>query len=190
MKNPDQILRWSYPLAREWVIKNLVPLGINSSRKFGSYKKSGKYLPTHFPKSPDDYFRHRNTWKGWGDFFGYPDHRPSKKYVDYQRASIVTKQANIKNSSDYKKWKDRPYILPARPDQYYKDQWTGWKEFLGSNYKIQTKRYSKLSEEDVRIIKHQLKMGISGAFLAKYFRVSEMQISRIKHGENWKEITV
>jgi hypothetical protein len=31
-------------------------------------------------------------------------------------------------------------------------------------------------------------MGISGAILAKTFRVSEMQISRIKRGENWNEI--
>ena len=31
-------------------------------------------------------------------------------------------------------------------------------------------------------------MGISGAVLAKTFKVSEMQISRIKHGENWNDI--
>ena len=31
-------------------------------------------------------------------------------------------------------------------------------------------------------------MGIPGAILARTFKVSEMQISRIKRGENWNEI--
>jgi hypothetical protein len=33
-----------------------------------------------------------------------------------------------------------------------------------------------------------LNMGIPGAVLARTFKVSEMQISRIKHGENWNDI--
>ncbi len=50
------------------------------------------------------------------------------------------------------------------------------------------RHYTKLNIADVRIIKHQLNMGVPGAVLARTFKVSEMQISRIKRGENWNDI--
>lgn len=194
MKNisdPDKVLKWSYGMAREWVIENLVPKGVSSSRKFVTYKKSGGYLPRHFPKSPDDYFRNRNTWKGWKDFLGNPDQSRTKQYVDYDRAALLCRQNGIRNSSDYRNWKDRPYTLPPRPDQFYKGKWKGWKDFLGNLYHIPKHRnYCKLSTEDVKIIRHQLGLGVPGATLAKFFKVSEMQISRIKRGENWGDIDV
>jgi hypothetical protein len=99
-------------------------------------------------------------------------------------------QANgIKNSIEYRTWAKRPDKLPARPDQYYRNEWSSWKSFLGEHYAIPKRQvYSKLKESDVRIIKHQLKLGVSGAALARTFGVSEMQISRIKKGENWAEV--
>jgi len=33
-----------------------------------------------------------------------------------------------------------------------------------------------------------LALGVSGAILARTFGVSEMQISRIKNGENWAKV--
>ncbi len=44
---------------------------------------------------------------------------------------------------------------------------------------------SKLNREDVKHIKKQIKMGIPLRTIARFFRVSEMQINRIKTGENW-----
>ncbi len=44
---------------------------------------------------------------------------------------------------------------------------------------------SKLNKEDVKHIKKQIKMGIPLRTIARFFRVSEMQINRIKTGENW-----
>lgn len=46
--------------------------------------------------------------------------------------------------------------------------------------------YTKLTKEHVDFIRKQLKKGIPGSILAKQFNVSQMQISRIKHGENWQ----
>ena len=78
--------------------------------------------------------------------------------------------------------------MPARPEYFY-TEWQGWSDFLGEKYsKPIVKGYCKLKESDVRIIKHQLNMGVSGAVLARTFKVSEMQISRIKSGENWSDI--
>ncbi len=186
--NYDNVLKWSYALAQKWVLDNLVPLGVDSSRKFDTYKKEGKYLPKHFPKRPDDYFRTRKTWKGWVDFFGYPTHNLKRDYYNYDTASKVTRQAGIKNSKEFKNWKKRPEKVPSRPDQFY-EEWKNWKDFLGEKYFITKPRnYSKLNETDVKIIKHQLSIGVPGAALARHFKVSEMQISRIRSGENWSDV--
>lgn len=48
--------------------------------------------------------------------------------------------------------------------------------------------YSKLKPEEVALIKSMLKRGVKQKLIAKMFCVSEMQITRIKRGENWAEI--
>lgn len=48
--------------------------------------------------------------------------------------------------------------------------------------------YSKLKKEEVALIKSMLERGVKQKLIAKMFCVSEMQITRIKRGENWKEI--
>ena len=182
----DNVVKWSYKLASEWVINNLVPLGVISARKFEKYKRNGKYLPANFPRIPDDYFTRKGTWKGWRDFLGYPQQK--RTYLSYEKASSLVQRRGIKSSKIFLKWKDRPFDIPSRPDLHYKE-WKSWNDFLGKEINPLSKRtYSKLNETDVRIIKHQLRIGVSGAVLAREFGVSEMQISRIKSGENWAYI--
>ena len=184
----DAVLKWSYSLASKYAIEYLVPVGVISARKFDAYKRAKKPLPKKFPRIPDEYFSRKGSWKGWRDFLGYPEHKRSRFYLNYRDASRVAREASIKNSKEYIGWKDRPSNLPSRPEYFYQE-WKGWKDFLGASYKAPDPRhYTKLKVSDVRIIKHQLKMGIPGSVLAKTFKVSEMQISRIKHGENWNDI--
>jgi hypothetical protein len=184
----DKVINWSYTLAKEYVIKFLVPQGVLSSRKFEEYKKQNKYLPSNFPRRPDDYFKLRGTWKGWDDFLGFPERKFGEKYYDYKTAMTVTQKAGITNSNHFRNWKARPKRIPSRPDLYYKE-WSNWQEFLGDNYKKEKKvTHRKLSESDIKIIKHQLSLGVQGSVLAKHFNISEMQISRIKRGINWKNI--
>jgi len=186
----DNIIQWSYSLARTWAIENLVEQGVTSARKFDQYKKAKKYLPKHFPKIPDEYFIRRESWKGWKHFLGNPKTNNKKSFVNYEVASKISVENNIRNSVDYRNWKKRPDNLPARPELQYKE-WSSWESFLGNSYKQDSPKHnSKLKESDVRIIKHQLKMGIAGSVLAKAFNVSEMQISRIKSGENWSNVSV
>ena len=49
---------------------------------------------------------------------------------------------------------------------------------------------SKLKESDVRQLKLMLAKGITQSIIAKMFRISEMQVTRIKRGENWGHITI
>jgi hypothetical protein len=185
----DNVLRWSYKLATIWVKENLVQQGINSSRKFELYKRQGNYLPKNFPRKPDEYFKKTGIWKGWSDFFGKDGIHADKHYLSYDDAAKLCRKLNIKNSIEYRTWKNRPDKLPARPDQYYKNDWKTWVSFLGDNYSLPERKVSsKLNSKDVRIIRHQLNLGISGSVLAKTFGVSEMQISRIKNGENWAKV--
>ncbi|MBN1182463.1 MAG: hypothetical protein JXB49_09270 [Bacteroidales bacterium] len=184
----DAILKWSYALAKQYIMEHLVPIGVTSARKFDQYKKQGKYLPKRFPRIPDEYFKRKGSWKGWRDFLGNPEQSRSKNFLPYRDAARVAREHKIKNSKDYMKWRARPGNLPSRPEYFY-NEWKGWETFLGESYeKPKPRNYAKLNVTDVRIIKHQLQMGISGAVLAREFGVSEMQISRIKHGENWNDI--
>ena len=184
----DNILTWSYQLASKWVTDNLVPQGVTSSRKFDEYKRKGKYLPANFPRIPDEYFQRKGTWKGWLDFLGYPKQPKRSFFIPYQQAMVLARKAGIKNSTEYRNWKDRPTTMPARPEITYKE-WEDWPKFLGENYrKPDPVRNTKLRLSDVRIIKHQLQLGVPGAVLARMFNVSEMQIRRIRSGEHWSTI--
>ncbi len=185
----DNVIKWSYRLASLWIKENLIPMGINSSRKFESYKREGNYLPKNFPRKPDEYFKKIGVWKGWSDFFGKDGIHFDRSYLTYEEASKLCKRLGVKNSIEYRTWKNRPAKLPARPDQYYKEKWSSWSEFLGDCYELPERKVaSKLKKSDVRIIKHQLGLGVSGSVLARTFGVSEMQISRIKNGENWAKV--
>ncbi len=184
----DAIISWSYSLAKKWVQDNLIPQGVTSKRKFEQYKQDGYYLPKYFPRIPDEYFKRRGSWQGWRNFFGYPEQKRGKHFVSYKDASRIAKMHRIKNCKEYRNWESRPANLPARPELYY-EEWTNWKDFLGNQYeKPKLRNASKLSISDIRIIKHQLKLGIPGSVLARTFGVSEMQISRIKKEENWSDI--
>jgi len=184
----DNVVRWSYSLAKKYAMEKLVPQGVTSARKFDTFKRNLKPLPKRFPRIPDEYFTRKGTWKGWRDFLGNPNQKRSRHYLSFKDAARVAREAGIKNSKEYLQWKERPANLPARPE-YFFVEWDGWKDFLGTSYQAPDPRhYTKLSISDVRIIKHQLNMGVSGAVLARTFKVSEMQISRIKRGENWNDI--
>lgn len=47
---------------------------------------------------------------------------------------------------------------------------------------------SNLKEEDVAVLKSMLKKGITQSYIAKMFCISEMQVTRIKRGENWGHV--
>lgn len=49
-------------------------------------------------------------------------------------------------------------------------------------------RNSKLDVSQVEQIKAMLERGVKGKLIAKMFKVSEMQITRIKRGENWGNV--
>lgn len=49
-------------------------------------------------------------------------------------------------------------------------------------------KYSKLTESDVMLLKSMLERGVVQSKIAKLFCISEMQVTRIKRGENWGHV--
>ena len=49
---------------------------------------------------------------------------------------------------------------------------------------------SKLKEKDVMLLKSMLQRGVSQSQIAKMFCISEMQVTRIKRGENWGHVVL
>lgn len=49
---------------------------------------------------------------------------------------------------------------------------------------------NKLSEKDIVQLKTMLKRGVQQSTIAKLFSISEMQVTRIKRGENWGHVKV
>lgn len=49
---------------------------------------------------------------------------------------------------------------------------------------------TNLKEKDIVVLKQMLNRGIKQNVIAKLFHISEMQVTRIKRGENWKNVKV
>ena len=49
-------------------------------------------------------------------------------------------------------------------------------------------RYSKLKATDVKLLKSMLERGVRQNMIARMFCISEMQVTRIKRGENWAHV--
>ena len=59
----------------------------------------------------------------------------------------------------------------------------------GSQFK-RPMRNSKLKESDIKLLKSMLQRGVIQSVIAKLFCISEMQVTRIKRGENWGHVQI
>ncbi len=74
-------------------------------------------------------------------------------------------------------------------------KWVSKKELMKQQAKRNSKsfdrsiiRNSKLKEEDVAVLKALIQRGVTNVEIAKLFCISEMQVTRIKRGENWGHV--
>jgi len=58
----------------------------------------------------------------------------------------------------------------------------------GNSRNTKAVKYSKLEESDIMLLKSMLQRGVMQSKIAKLFRISEMQVTRIKRGENWGHV--
>lgn len=96
--------------------------------------------------------------------------------------TIVTHlDGNLKNNY----YKNLKWITKEEAHKKYSDKMIERGKRLSRKQLTTT---SKLKEHDVKHIKTMLNRGVTQNVIAKLFKVSEMQISRIKRGENWGDV--
>jgi len=167
----DKKKEWTYQEAKAWVLKYLIPQGITSLNQFKEYKRSEKYLPLNFPKVPDEYFGRRKKWKGWRDFLGYTKQIYGNQKLSFLEAAICVRENNIKTREQYEAWEDRPQNMPKNPKNTYEKEWVSWENFFLADIEIIKNQVYTLTQSDIRIIKHQLAMGVSPTDLSRFLEI-------------------
>lgn len=105
---------------------------------------------------------------------------------DLDKTFIIHKDfVKENNTVDNLEWANQKE-LSERANKHPKTILHNFKRTSGES--LQSATNAKLTEKDVLYIKTKLKKGITAKALAKRFDVSEMQIHRIKTGENWKHV--
>ncbi len=104
--------------------------------------------------------------------------KPSEKYT------IVTHlDRNLKNNHVSNLQWLTPEEAGKRNGEFFKKIFTG-KKLPGERH------HTKLKEQDVVQLKKMLQKGIPQSKIAKLFCISEMQVTRIKRGENWGDVKI
>ena len=104
--------------------------GIQTSRAFKAWSRSGK-RPDNFPSAPDRTYK--EEWTGWGDFLG-----TGRKWMSFEEAQTFIRNEGIQTKREFEEWSrsgKRPEDFPSAPHQTYKEEWTGWGDFLGTGRK-------------------------------------------------------
>ena len=124
--------------------------GIQTSREFRKWIQSDQ-RPENFPSTP--YKVYRSQWTGWGDFLGTRNTANRKQeWMSYQEARTFIQNQGIQTSTEFHKWSasdQRPENFPSTPNVTYKDQWTSWSDFLGTE-NISTKSRNRMSYRETK----------------------------------------
>lgn len=116
----------SFEQAKEFVHN----LGLQTLVQWQKYCVHGE-KPDNIPACPGRIYK--DQWKGWGDWLSTGRvATQDKKFQSFDNARAFARTLKLNNSVEWAKWaKNKPDSIPRRPDFLYKDQWKGWKDWLG-----------------------------------------------------------
>ena len=133
--------------------------------------KNFKFIQLLYNGKINRFYIHKLVAKVWLN-------RPSEKHT------IVTHlDRNLRNNHFSNLQWLTPEEAGKRNGEYYKKIFTG-KTLPGERH------HTKLKVSDVIHLKKMLLRGVPQSKIAKMFCVSEMQITRIKRGENWGDVKI
>ena len=134
--------------------------GISSAAQYIEWQKDHPDMPSH----PDQTYKAQ--WKGWGYFLGTGRVIGGKEdFLSFEKAREKTRLAGILSRAQYKEWqKDHP-DMPSHPDQFYKGQWPGWGDFLG------TGRVYKRREDILPFLEAREKVRLAGISTERQYRI-------------------
>ena len=87
-----------------------------------------RYKGFGLPSNPNGFYK--DQWQAWGEFLGTGRTRRTD-FPSYEEAQRIAQQAGITTAEEYNK-RYKGFGLPSSPNGFYKDQWQGWREFLGT----------------------------------------------------------
>ncbi len=107
----------------------------------GSRREYHIYLKLYEPPLPHSPWQHYPQWKSWNDYLGVDTQFPSKQYFkSYKDCWAFARSCPARTQNEWTKlYRDGqiPRIYPARPDCYYRGQFSGWRSFLAVSLKPQ-----------------------------------------------------
>jgi superfamily II DNA or RNA helicase len=128
-------------------------LGLKSQNEWFEYCESGK-KPKDIPRRVNSSSHYIKEWKGWGDFLGY-DYFQKEKSWSFKKAKKFVCNLGFKNQNEwfeYCKSGKKPNEIPVGVHNFYKDEWKGWGDFLGTGYIANTRRIFHSFNESKKII--------------------------------------
>ncbi len=117
------------------------------------------------------YFVHKLVAEYWIE-------RPSENHIYVTHLDRNLKNNHVSNLA----WLDRETLL-----KQYREYFT---KLFNDPKRRKVMTSSKLKESDIKVLKGMLERGVPQVKIAKMFCISEMQVTRIKRGENWGHVTV
>lgn len=166
----------------------------NKFRKFASFNDASEYvhalnlksgaawrkwvmsakMPFDIPSNPNVIYKNKG-WISMGDWLGSGRIAAQlMKYRDFIDAKKYANSLNLKNFSEWKKFKllnQKPNDIPANPDQTYENKgWISWGDWLGTNV-IASRLKQYRSFEEARKFVRRLKLKNNKDW--KIFKISE-----------------
>jgi len=123
---------YTYEEAKKWIKDNFDKLSSIDYRKMTKNDE----LPLFMPKKPERYYE-KDGFNGYDFFISKKKERTYYYPYDECKKIVINiiKENNIKTSRDWKKWaktKSSEYSkIPSNPNQFFKDEWLGWDDWLG-----------------------------------------------------------
>jgi hypothetical protein len=127
-------------------------LGIVNQDEWWAYCNSRK--PGNIPSYPNIVYKEH--WKGWGDWLGTGTIVDNDKiYRPFADAKDFVQSFKLKDVNEWTKyWKSgkKPRDIPSYPKMTYREQWSGWRDWLGINYISYEKKEHRSFEEARRFV--------------------------------------
>ena len=115
--------------------KFLSKLNLKSRTEWIEYYRSGK-KPDDIPANLYKHYKGNPKWKGFGDFIGSGIVASNKmEFLSFKDAKKRIQDLNFKTQKEYfslRKTKNFPSGVPSNPNAFYKKDWKGWSDFLGT----------------------------------------------------------
>jgi hypothetical protein len=136
--------RLSFEKAREFVLT----LHLSGLNGWIAYCKSGK-RPANIPASP--HTAYKDKWKGYGDWTGTGKKRHTD-FLPFEEAREFARSLDLFTISSWEKFAKsdkRPKNIPYAPDQTYKKQWMGYRNWLRKPNEIETEHLVTIDDSEM-----------------------------------------